>query len=341
MKTKVAKLVEIGKMGITEEEVPKLGPDEILIKLKAVGICGSDLHYFLKGGLGSFKENLPMEMGHEPAGVVADSNRSKWFNNGDRVAIEPICPCLHCLYCLAGLHNLCQNGSFMGSKGLPGALREYIVVKERQLFKVDKNISFEEAAFLEVIGVGFHSLKISGFEMHSTVAIFGVGPIGLSVLSLVKMAGASKVFVVDKLDYRLDFAKKRGADFVLKEDLTTINFIKDYTDGLGVDIAFDAAGMQNTVASCFDAAAPGGKVVLIGIPTYDYLQYNPHKARIRELKIYNVRRSNQTLHKCHDMFKDKDLKDFITHRYTLEKVQEVFELASGYKDRVIKAMVVM
>lgn len=317
---------------------------DILVQIKAVGICGSDLHYFLEGGMGSFKEKLPMSMGHEPAGIVVDNNGSQWFSNGDRVAIEPGLACRHCLYCLRGQHNLCSRIVFMGAKGAPGAFQEYMIIHESQLLKIDDNLSFEEGALFEPLGVAYHALNLINFRIHSTVAIFGVGPVGLCVLAMVKKAGAGKVFVIDKLDYRLQFARSYyNADYIMNEEIDVVEFIKENTGGLGVNVAFDAAGKQNTVDRCFEVAAPGGKVVLIGIPTYDFLQYNPHKARIKELTVFNVRRSNQALHTCHDIVKrgEINVKNMITHRSKLEDIQKIFEIAGGYKDGVIKAMVIM
>lgn len=338
---KVAKLVAIKKMELFEEEIhtPKTG--EVLVKITAVGICGSDLHYFLKGGLGTFKENLPMSMGHEAAGVVVDSNDSQFFENGDRVAIEPGNPCLHCRFCQQGLHNLCREGTFLGTKGIPGAFREYLVLNERQLVKIKDDMSIEEACLLETMGIACHAYNLINFKFYSSVAIFGVGPIGLSILNIIKRAGAGKIFVIDKLEHRLKFALSHSADFAKKDGPDTIDFIRDNTEGLGVDVAFDAAGMQNTVDSCFKVAAPGGKVVLVGIPTYDYLQYNPHISRIKELSVFNVRRSNQTLHTCRDLFEAGDIVDMITHKFKLDNIQKAFDLAAEYGDGAIKTIITM
>jgi len=323
-----------------EEDVPALQSGQVLVELKAVGICGSDVHYFLEGGLGSFKEKLPMSMGHEPAGMIVDANGSKLFKTGDRVAIDPARPCLRCQYCLRGLHNLCRDGTFLGAQGSPGGFREYLVVSEQQLVKIDDSVSYEEGALLEVMGIAYHALSLTEFQFFSTVAIFGAGPIGLSVLKLAKKRGAGKTFIVDKLDYRLEFALSYGADHALKESDEVIGFAKDQTDGLGVDMAIDAAGMQNTVHNCFKIVAPKGKIILIGIPTYDYLEYNPHAARIKELSIFNVRRSNQTLHLCRNMLKGQSILSMVTHRFKLDDIQEAFETVAGYRDGVIKAMIV-
>jgi L-iditol 2-dehydrogenase len=338
---KVAKLTDINKIEIFEEDKPAPGPGELLIKVKAVGICGSDLHYFLEGGLGTHKENLPMSMGHEPAGIVEDSNGSKWFKNGDRVAIEPGDACLNCYFCLRGLHNLCQNGTFLGAQGFPGAFQEYLLLSERQLVKIPDTMSYEEACLLETMGIGYHALNLINFKLHSSAAVFGVGPIGLSLINTLRRFGAGQIFAIDLLDHRLTYASNHGADFSLKESPEIIDFIKEKTNGLGVDIALDAAGMQHTVNNCFKVTRSGGSIVLVGIPTYDYLEYNPHIARIKELSVFNVRRSNQTLHLCKDIYKPGDLEDMITHKFDLSEIQSAFELAAGYKDNVLKTIITM
>ena len=339
MKIKVAKLVEIGKIDIILENLPKLNVGEVLVEMKAVGICGSDIHFFLEGGLGSFKEKLPMDMGHEPAGKIVDSNGVGWLSDGDRVAIEPGKPCLHCNYCKKGKHNLCENGLFMGGAGNPGAFRDYMIVHESQLVKINQSLSYDEGALLEPLGIAYHALNQINFKLINSFAIFGSGPIGLSILNLVKIGGAEKIFMIDKLDYRLDYASKIGATHCFLDSSDNINKIKEISKG-GVDIAFDAAGMQKTVDGCFDVVGKGGIVSLVGIPTYDYLQYNPHKARIKELIICNVRRSNQTLQTCLELITKTNM-NFITHNFPIDNIQDGFEIVAGYKDSVVKAMINM
>ena len=338
MKNKVARLVEIGKLEIQTENIRKLNVGEVLVEMKAVGICGSDLHFFMHGGLGSFKEKLPMEMGHEPAGMIIDSNNSKWLKNGDRVAIEPGNPCLNCSNCKNGKHNLCDFGTFMGAAGSPGAFREYMILDEHQLVKMNDSMSFEEGALLEPLGIALHSLNQINFKINSTVAIIGAGPIGLSILNLAKINGAEKIIVVDKLEYRLNKASKIGATHIFLESNQTVEQIRDVTNG-GVDFSFDAAGKQNTINLSFDLARKGGCVSLVGIPTVDFIDYNPHKSRIKELIVYNVRRSNQTLQSCHDVFAKTKL-DIITHKLKIDDIQKGFELASNYQDEIIKAMII-
>ena len=163
-KNRVAKLVEVGKMEVFEEDIRKLKADELLVKIKATGICGSDLHFFRHGGLGSFKEKLPMHMGHEPSGIVVDSNNSKLFKTGDRVAIEPGCSCVQCYWCREGKENLCTGGTFMGA-GVQGAFADFVIVKNHQLVKMPDSMTFECGSLLEPVGVALHSMNLMNINL--------------------------------------------------------------------------------------------------------------------------------------------------------------------------------
>ncbi|HMS22635.1 MAG TPA: alcohol dehydrogenase catalytic domain-containing protein [Candidatus Levybacteria bacterium] len=339
MKNKIVKLEKVGKIKIYEEDMPSLKEGEVLVEIKAVGICGSDMHYFLHGGLGSFKQKMPMEMGHEAAGIVIDSFDKNIFKKGDRVAIEPGKPCLVCEWCLKGKHNLCKNGTFMGANA-KGALATYVIVHQIQLEKMPKSMSFEVGALMEPLGVGLHAVNLVNPKSTKNAAIIGAGPIGLSVLFILKKMGFSQIYMVDKLPYRVKFAKKMGATktFLFKEALQKI---KNITNGDGTTYVFDTGGAQDSVNLCVDIVKTSGTIALVGIPDVDFINYNPHKLRTKEVTIKNIRRSNQTLGDCVKMFSnDKNLEKLITHTFRFEKAQNAFNLVSKYKGKVIKCVVV-
>jgi L-iditol 2-dehydrogenase len=339
MKNKIVKLEKVGKLRIYEEDIPSLKAGEVLVKVKAVGICGSDMHYFLHGGLGSFKQKMPMEIGHEASGVVVDSFDKSAFKKGDRVAIEPGKPCLLCEWCLKGKHNLCKNGTFMGENE-KGALATYIIAHQIQLEKIPKNMSYEVGALMEPLGVGLHAVNLVNPNSTKNAAIIGAGPIGLSVFLILKRIGFSQIFLIDKLPYRIKFAKKMGATkaFLFKDALQKI---KDATNGDGVTYVFDTGGTQDSVNLCIDIVKTSGTIALIGIPDVDFINYNPHKLRTKEITIKNVRRSNQTLEDCVMLFSnDKNLEKLVTHKYKFEKAQNAFNLVSKYKGNVIKCVIV-
>lgn len=338
MKKRTAKLVEIGKIEVVEEEIPTLHHNEVLIQIKSVGICGSDVHYFLEGGLGSFKQKLPMDIGHEPSGVVVES-KSKKFKAGDRVAVEPGKPCLECYWCLRGRHNLCENGTFMGANA-PGAFSDYVVVHELQLLKIPKSMSFNLAALMEPIGVGLHAINLTKPSPNSSVVIVGSGSIGLSMMSTLRELGFKKIFMIDKLSYRVAKAKKMGAKHAFLLD-DCVPKVKQLTEGRGATFVYDTGGTEESINACIDLVGVSGTVGLIGIPTEDYVSFNPHKMRTKELILQNVRRSNQTLEESLKIYSNnKKVEAVITHEFELNEIQKAFEIVSGYKKNVVKCMIV-
>ena len=338
MKNRVARLVKIGKMEIFEEELPPLQKDEVLVAIKSVGICGSDIHYFLEGGLGSFKQKLPMEMGHEPSGIVAESLAPKEFKKGDRVTIEPGRACFFCDWCLKGKHNLCENVKFMGANA-PGALADYVIVHKSQLAKIPPKMSFAIAALLEPLGIGLHATNLIRPKNTESVAIFGSGPMGLCLMKVLQRAGMKEIYMADILPYRVKFAEEIGASeaYPFKKAVAAI---KKITNNHGTTYAFDTAGTQDSITACGEVVSVDGIIGLIGIPTEDYINYNPHRLRTKEIRIQNVRRSNQTIHDCVKLFSDDlELGKLITHSFDLKDVQKGFNLVSEYKDGVIKCVI--
>ncbi len=340
MKNRIAKLVDIGKIEIFEEEIPSLKENELLIAIKASGICGSDVHYFTDGGLGSFNSPLPMYMGHEPSGIIIDANKSSKFKNGDRVAIEPGRPCVTSYWSLKGKHNLCDKGTFMGATS-QGAFADYVIVDEIQLVKIPDNMSFEVGALLEPLGVCLHTTNLIKPNFTQSATIFGAGPIGLSMLSILKKMGLKQIFMVDKLPYRVENAKIFGATdaFLINSDY--ISEIKRYTKEFGTHHAIDTGGANQTIEGCINVVSTGGTISLIGIPVEDKLMYNPHKIRTKEVTIQNIRRSNQTLEDCINLYTDDhNIDKIITHKFLLENIQQAFNLVTTYEDKVIKCMII-
>ena len=338
MKNRVAKLVDIGKVEIFSQEVEPLKEGELLVNIKSSGICGSDMHYFIHGGLGSFKQKMPMFIGHEPSGIIVDSNNSKKFNDGDRVAVEPGNPCLDSFWSKRGKHNLCEKGTFMGATA-QGSFSDYVVVSEEQLVTIPDSMSYETAALLEPIGVALHCYNLMNVKMTDTVCILGAGSLGHSMRMICEKSGIKKIFMIEKEKYRVDFAKSLGVEaFLSGED--SVKSVKKLTDEFGATCVIDTAGNSDSINCCISSSAVSGKMGLIGIPDEDYIEYNPHKARIKEMRMFNVRRSNQTLHDCVSLFSgDNSPEKIITHRYSLEKIQEAFDLVANKSDDVVKCMI--
>lgn len=333
MKTRVAKIVEERKIEIFEEETPALGNNQILVGLKSVGICGSDLHFFRHCGLGSFKNPLPIDIGHEPSGVVLESNSSK-FNCGDRVAIEPGINCGQCKFCHKGLFNLCMNTKFLGANDI-GAFRDNIILEPERLFHIE-NIPFDKAALLEPLGVALHAIDRVHCEIDDDVAIFGSGTIGLCILAILKKMGCN-VTMLDPLQYRLDFAKNHWqAETHLNDANIDLKHLKNK-----FKVIFDAVGTQDSIKKAIQLIATSGEICIVGIPEVDDLVINPHQLRVKEITLTNTRRSNQKLEKAFNLFKtDKTIDKIVTHGFPLEEIQEAFEMAADYQDESIKIMIV-
>lgn len=339
MKNRVAKLTQIRKIEIFEEEIPKLHKGQILVAMKSVGICGSDMHYFKEGGLGSFKNPLPMYMGHEPSGIIVDSNGSEKFKEGDRVAVEPGMPCVTSYWSMKGKHNLCEKGTFMGANA-QGAFADYVVVEELQLVKIPDSMSYNLASLLEPLGVCLHTANLIEPKFTESATIFGAGPIGLCMYSILEKAGVKDIFMVDKLPYRVKFAKEFGAteSFLLADDYN--KKIKELTNGMGTTMAIDTGGTAESIDGCINVSSVNGKVALIGIPEADFVNYNPHRMRTKELTIKNVRRSNQTLDDCVKHYTgDKSIEKIISHEFNFEDIQKAFDLVADYGDQVLKCII--
>ena len=339
MKNKVAKLTQIRKIEIFEEEIPKLQKGQILVAMKSVGICGSDMHYFKEGGLGSFKNPLPMYMGHEPSGIIVDSNGSEKFKEGDRVAVEPGMPCVTSYWSMKGKHNLCDKGTFMGANA-QGAFSDYVIVEELQLVKIPDNMSYNLASLLEPLGVCLHTANLIEPKFTESATIFGAGPIGLCMYSILEKAGVKDIFMVDKLPYRVKFAKEFGASesFLLADDYN--KKIKELTHGMGSTMAIDTGGTAESIDGCINVSSVNGKVALIGIPEADFVNYNPHRMRSKELTIKNVRRSNQTLDDCVKHYTgDNNIEKIISHEFNFEDIQKAFDLVADYGDQVLKCII--
>ncbi len=344
---KAVQLTGIRKMELTNIPKPKIQSDnEALLKLKTVGVCGSDVHYYLTGRIGSQVVEYPFLVGHECSAIVAEVGKSvSRVNVGDLVAVDPAMVCHQCDQCRVGRENTCRNLKFLGCPGqAEGCLCEYIVMPEDSLFPVDSSkISAEQAAIAEPLSIGVYAVKQAHIEQSSdiSIAIFGSGPIGLSVLVSALANGIKKIYMTDKIDERLSAAKSAGA--LLCANPLKGDVVKEIlsAEPLGVDVAFECAGQQETIDEAVELLKPGGKLMLIGIPETDRISFAIDRIRRKEITIINVRRQNKCVQPALDIIAEKraDVDFMVTHRFPLEKTQEAFELVADYRDGVIKAMI--
>jgi L-iditol 2-dehydrogenase len=318
---KSVRLHGTGDLQIHEEQVPVAGTGEKLIRVKSVGVCGSDLHWFSEGAIGDAKLEHPLVLGHEFAGVTAD---------GQRVAVDPAIPCGHCEFCEHGHPNLCANLIFAGHGKQDGALREWMAWSEKSLFPIPDSISDEDGAMLEPLGIAIHAADLGKLKTGMTVGVFGCGPIGLLILQMAKLAGAANIIATDKFAHRVEAAKALGASQAFRVDENPRwNEIEAATGGRGVDVAFEAAGTQDAVDTTFEAVSTGGKVVLAGIPGDDKTSFSASLARRKGLTIKLVRRMKHTYPRAIELVSKGlvDVHSIVTHRFPLEQAAEAFRVA--------------
>jgi len=260
-------------------------------------------------------------LGHEFAGETED---------GQRVAVDPAIPCRHCEYCELGHPNLCENMIFAGHGEHDGALREYASCPTRCLFPLPDSLSFADGAMLEPLGVAIHTVDLGKLKAGMTVGVFGCGPIGLLVIQMAKVSGATHIIATDKLDHRVEAAKGFGAHQVyFAEDDSRLSQIRAATNGRGLDVAIEVAGTQAAVDDAFAAVRPGGKVILAGIPDNDRTSFSASVARRKGLTIKLVRRMKHTYPRAIELVSRGliDVRSLVTHNFPLEEAREAFRLA--------------
>jgi L-iditol 2-dehydrogenase len=260
-------LTEYNHLEIADLPLPTVARGEVLVRVEACGICGSDVHGF-DGSTG--RRIPPIVMGHEAAGTVETIGEGVTkYKKDDRVTFDSTIYCGECQYCKRGQINLCDNreviGVSCGDYRRHGAFAEYVVVPERIMYPLPGNFSFNEAAMLEAVSVAMHGVKVSQLAGGETALVIGAGMIGLLTLQAAKAAGCARVFIADVDESRLKLARKIGADEVLHcSGAELVTEVMRLTGGNGVDVALEAVGRNETVAGAIDCTRKGGKVTLIG-----------------------------------------------------------------------------
>jgi L-iditol 2-dehydrogenase len=307
---------------IHDEPVPIAEEGQKLIRVKAVGVCGSDLHWFSEGGIGDAQLSQPLILGHEFAGETED---------GQRVAVDPAIPCGQCELCLHGHPNLCSDVIFAGHGGQGGALRECMVWNQKNLYPIPDSFTYADGAMLEPLGVAIHAVDLGKLKAGMTVGVFGCGSIGLLIIQLARLAGATNIIATDILAHRVDAAKSFGADHaILAAGRSEVDEMLAVTKGRGVDVAFEVAGEQEAVDAAFNAVIPGGKVILVGIPDEDKTIFTASVARRKGLTIKLVRRMKHTYPRAIDLVSKGlvDVRSLVTHRFPLNQTVEAFRTAA-------------
>jgi L-iditol 2-dehydrogenase len=322
---KVLRLYGVGDLRLHDEPEPAPGPGEVLLRVTAVGLCGSDLHWFSEAGIGDARLQEPLVLGHEFAGVIESGER-----RGERVAVAPAVPCGVCEFCLEGNPNLCSALRFAGHGTEDGALREYMAWPTHCLHPLPNSLTDADGVMLELLGVAIHAVDLGHLKTGMTVGVFGCGPIGLLVLQVARAAGASHVIATDKLPHRLEAARSLRATAVFqaaggRESAEVLAA----TEGKGVDVAFEVAGENEAVETAIAAAKPGARVVLVGIPVDDRTAFTASTARRKGLTIKLTRRMKHVYPRAIRLVESGlvDVRSLVTHRFPLEEFDKAFSAA--------------
>jgi len=284
---RAARLYGAGDLRVADEPEPAAQPGQELVRVTAVGICGSDLHWWDEAGIGDAVITRPLVLGHEAAGVIEAGPRS-----GTRVAIDPAITCGRCRPCLDGYRNLCLNIRFAGHGDQDGAMRELLAWPSDLLHPLPDSVTDTDGALLEPLGVAIHALDLGHVRLGARVAVVGCGPIGLLLIAVLRTAGASHIAAFEPLPHRREAALRYGADVCLRPDILPGDLRELVGEGAGT--VFEMAGTADAVTLSMAAARPGGRVVLGGIPSDDRITFEASTARRKGLTIAMVRRMNNT-----------------------------------------------
>jgi len=330
------------ELRLEERPIPAVGADEVLVRIRAVGVCGSDIHYWHSGRIGPVVVEKPMILGHECAGEVAEVGaKVTHLHQDDRVALEPGVPCGQCDLCRTGRYNLCPEVVFFATPPVDGAFCEYVVHKGAFTFKLPEGVSFEEGAMCEPLSVGIHAVRCAGIGLGDSVLITGAGPIGLVTLMAARAAGATTTIITDIQPNRLALARELGATAtadVRSEDALVL--VRDLTQGRSVDAVIECTGLSRPMLTGLEAAKPGGTVVWVGMTDDTYTIPAVNMIR-RGLSIRGIFRYRNTYPAAIDLIATgrAEVARLITHHFPLNRLPEAMEVALTGRDGAVKVMV--
>jgi L-iditol 2-dehydrogenase len=337
-------LTGLSRIEVSERPVPEIENScDVLIRMRSVGVCGSDIHYYRTGRIGSQVVQFPFVLGHEGAGVIEKTGSGVTaLKPGDRVAIDPAMPCHNCDQCRDGRPHTCRNLRFLGCPGqAEGCLSEYIVMPASSCIVLPENVTLDQGALSEPLSIGLYTVRSAGDIKGKAVGILGSGPIGLSVLQSAVAEGAGEVYVTDKIDERLAVASGMGAAWAGNVDTTDV--VRDILERKPeqLSVVFECCGQQEAADQAVQLLKPGGTLMIIGIPEFERWIFGSDDMRRKEISIRNIRRQNESVNDTIQMIASGIIQPdrMQTHNYTLDETAEAFEMVAGYRDGVIKAMI--
>jgi L-iditol 2-dehydrogenase len=322
---------------IEQRPTPTIGPDEVLLRVRACTICGSDLHYYDHGT----PVPAPIVIGHEfAAEVVALGQHARGFEIGARVAVEPGISCGACEQCQHGYPNLCPHVRFCSSPPVDGAIQELMAFPAHALFALPPKLSFVDGAMLEPLCIAVKALDFGKLRVGETAAVIGCGAIGLLIIQLLRAAGATEIYAADRLEYRRAAAVRAGATATL-DPAEPVRNLADFTAGRGVDVAFEAASSSATPQQAIEMARIGGRLVLVGIQPDDNVVLHTSVLRRKAITITPVRRAAHVYPRALALVRRGlvQLGWLVTHRFPLEQTDAAFALAADYADGALRVAV--
>jgi len=336
-------LEETKKLALREIELEELlGPHDVRIAVRTVGICGSDLHYYQHGYIGPYVVKQPMVLGHEASGVVVELGQEvKRLKVGDRVCMEPGIPDPNSKATRLGRYNLDPAVRFWATPPVHGCLRPTVVHPASFTFKLPDNVSFAEGAMVEPLAVGMHAVNKAQIKPGDVAVVIGAGPIGALTALAALAGGCSGVIVSDVQQAKLDLVVKLGPIAPVNVNEQRLSAaVQEITEGWGADVVFEASGNSKAAAGIFELICPGGKVVLIGMPG-EPIAYDVVAAQIKEAQIENIFRYAHVFPRALALMASGkiDVKPLITETFAFQESLEAFEFASRMPPSSVKAQI--
>lgn len=339
-----------GPRDLRVERIPRPnppGPGQALLRITAVGVCGSDLHTYQDARIGDTVVETPLVLGHEFAAVVEAVGPESYDGNfqplrpGTRVAVDPAQPCGRCEMCEQGHPNLCHRLHFCGTYPDPGSLSEYMLMPAHSCFPIPDAMDDASAALLEPLGIAIHAVDLAKVRVADSAVILGAGPIGLYILQVMRLAGADPIYVIDQFPWRLALAARYGGVPINFRETDPVAAVKEATAGRGVDIAIEAAWADHSIQWAAEMARLGGRLVLVGIPGPDKLEMKHSTARRKGLTIRLSRRMKHVYPRAIKLWASGavDLTGVLSHRFPLERTPEAYALNEQYADNVVKIVI--
>jgi L-iditol 2-dehydrogenase len=340
-KMKVAVMTGIGQMDFTERDIPQPKPDEALVKIEYVGVCGSDLHYYENGRISDFVVKPPFVLGHESGGVVVEVGSGvKHLKPGDRVALEPGKTCGHCEFCRTGRYNLCPDVIFFATPPVDGVFQEYVAHQGDLCFKLPEKVSTMEGALIEPLAVGFHAAMTGGARIGQTALVTGAGCIGLVSMLALKAQGVSRVYVTDVVGKRLEKAGTLGAEEAINAaEKDPLKIIAEREGAL--DLVIETTGTDIAAAQGIKALKKGGTMVFVGYSKTGSMTLPMGLALDKELTLKTIFRYRHIYPLAIDAVARGavDIKGIVTNIFDFDDIRNAMERSVHDKAEIVKSVI--